>query len=315
MSNIDQYLGPGWTQTGPGSYVLPTTTITTGQNSFRLTPIIGSNYDDFSKSPVGRKVASGFRREVSDKYKVTINQEVAAQEADYAAKRQLVPADIQKKMEEDKRSQGVQLQDRVANLVSEITTLDNVISQASVDIASLQPVANSFFKGDFFGQPVNAFLEVAAMRLAYRIDLPEYSYADWQKSLKAAYEVKRLNAVVELSNKQKAWLSQQLEQARLAANANTFRAPGSVSVARPLFMTSAGTVAVVETAAITLQTAIRAAITALGGLVASVGAGFAVGVSALFYSSKLANGELPERYAFRTPLSDLAPELSLPALQ
>ncbi len=85
------------------------------------------------------------------------------------------------------------------------------------------------------------------------------------------------------------------EQARAAAEAirtaNTFRVPGSASAAGPLFMTSAGTVAVIDAASVTLQAAIRAAITALGGLAASVGAGVVVGVSALFYSSKLGNGE------------------------
>lgn len=107
----------------------------------------------------------------------------------------------------------------------------------------------------------------------------------------------------------------QAEQARLTAaneavrNANTFRAPGPASAAGSLFMTSAGTVTVVEAAALTLQAAIRAAISALSGVVASVGAGLVVGVSALFYSSKLANGELSERYAFSTPVSDLIPDL------
>ncbi|AFY22381.1 S-type pyocin domain-containing protein [Pseudomonas sp. UW4] len=103
------------------------------------------------------------------------------------------------------------------------------------------------------------------------------------------------------------------EQARAAAealrSANAFHATGAASAAGPLFMTSAGTVAVVEAASVTLQAAIRTAISALGGLVASVGAGAVVGVSALFYSSSLSNGELPKRYAFSTPLSDLASEI------
>lgn len=37
--------------------------------------------------------------------------------------------------------------------------------------------------------------------------------------------------------------------------------------------------------------------------------GFLVGVSALIYSARLGNGELPQRYALNTPLSDLAPAL------
>ncbi|MFV0933227.1 S-type pyocin domain-containing protein, partial [Pseudomonas jessenii] len=102
-------------------------------------------------------------------------------------------------------------------------------------------------------------------------------------------------------------------QARAAAeiirSANTFRASGTASAAGPLFTTAAGTVAVIEAASITLQAAIRTAITALGGLVASVGVEFVVGVTALFYSSKLGNGELPERYAFSTPLSDLTHDI------
>ena len=90
--------------------------------------------------------------------------------------------------------------------------------------------------------------------------------------------------------------------------ANTFRAPGPASVG-PLFITSAGTAAVIDAATVTLQAAIRSAIANLTSLVAGTASGLLVGVSALVYSPKLANGELPERYAFSTPLSDLAPEL------
>ncbi|MBH3403546.1 S-type pyocin domain-containing protein [Pseudomonas glycinae] len=104
------------------------------------------------------------------------------------------------------------------------------------------------------------------------------------------------------------------EQARIAAeairNAHTFRAPGAASATGPLFMTSAGVVAVAEAAAASLQAAVRSAIAGLGSLAASVGAGAVVGVSALVYSSKLGNGELPDRYAFSTPLSDLAPDFA-----
>ena len=104
------------------------------------------------------------------------------------------------------------------------------------------------------------------------------------------------------------------EQARIAAeairNAHTFRAPGAASATGPLFMTSAGVVAVAEAAAASLQATVRGAIAGLGSLAASVGAGAVVGVSALVYSSKLGNGELPDRYAFSTPLSDLAPDFA-----
>jgi hypothetical protein len=43
-------------------------------------------------------------------------------------------------------------------------------------------------------------------------------------------------------------------------------------------------------------------------LVEGVASGFLLGASALLYSSKLGNGELPPRFAFSTPLSDLAPD-------
>ncbi len=98
------------------------------------------------------------------------------------------------------------------------------------------------------------------------------------------------------------------EQARVAETiriANTFHAPGPASATSPLFMTSAGTAAVIDAASVTLQAAIRSSIAALTGFAAGTVSGFFVGVSALVYSSKLANGELPERYAFSTPLSDL----------
>ncbi|PHN38723.1 HNH nuclease [Pseudomonas avellanae] len=110
------------------------------------------------------------------------------------------------------------------------------------------------------------------------------------------------------------------EQARIAAEAvrtaNTFRAPGPLSATAPVIMTAAGTIAVIEAATVTLQAAIRSAVAALTNLAAGTASGLLVGVSALVYSPKLANGELPERYAFNTPLSDLTPEFGkdLPAI-
>lgn len=96
--------------------------------------------------------------------------------------------------------------------------------------------------------------------------------------------------------------------ATAAGLANTYHLKGAVAVTQPLFMTTAGAIAIVETAALTLQAAIRAAITGLTAAAASVASGLLVGVSALVYSPKLANGELPERYTFSSPLSDIAPD-------
>lgn len=370
MSNVDQYLGPGWKQTGPNSYELPGIPVT--GSSFDFGSPSGSRGDDFINDPVMRKIAASLGKTISVGYTSLINNAVSAQEINYLAKRQLIPVDLQKAIEDNKRASGIEPEDNVANLISEINSLDNAILQASHQIVSLQPVADSFYKGSFFGQPVNAFIREATRLEAYHEAHRNVTYDNWQKSLQAAYELKRLAEIVGLATRQKNWLSSQLEearntaaaekadkqariaaeaeakriadeaaaaqaariaaeaeaarlaaeaeaqrlaaedeQARLAAEAvrvaNTYRASGTASMAGPLFMTSAGIVAVVDTAAITLQAAIRSAISALGGFVASVGAGLVVGVSALFYSSKLANGELPERYAFSMPLSDLSP--------
>jgi len=92
-------------------------------------------------------------------------------------------------------------------------------------------------------------------------------------------------------------------EATAAGLANTYHLKGAVA-----FVTTAGAIAIVETAALTLQAAIRAAITGLTAAAASLASGLLVGVSALVYSPKLANGELPERYTFSSPLSDIAPD-------
>lgn len=189
---------------------------------FGTGPVGGGGYgDDFSNSKIGRKVAANARKEVSENYKVPINNAVAAQEADYAAKRQLIPDELQRKIEEDKRKSDVKADDRVANLWSEIGSMDTIISQTVLETISLQAVANSFYKRDFFEQPINTFITEAAARLAYRIADSKKSFEDWQKSLKAAYEIKRLKDLAELANQQKARSRSQVEEARINAEAAT----------------------------------------------------------------------------------------------
>lgn len=91
------------------------------------------------------------------------------------------------------------------------------------------------------------------------------------------------------------------------AKANQFHIAGAVAATRPMFVTSAGTIATVEGAALGLGRAIQLAIASLTDVLAGTASGFFVGVAALIYSPKLANGELPERFSFSTPLSDLVP--------
>lgn len=103
------------------------------------------------------------------------------------------------------------------------------------------------------------------------------------------------------------------EQSRVAIHltrlAHTFRAQGAASASQTVFMTSAGTIAAAEGAAVTLRAAISAAMVTLGELAASTASGLFVGVSALVYSPKLGNGELPERFALGTPVSTFVPGL------
>ncbi|SCY98358.1 S-type pyocin domain-containing protein [Pseudomonas sp. NFACC37-1] len=91
------------------------------------------------------------------------------------------------------------------------------------------------------------------------------------------------------------------------AKANQFHIAGAVAATQPMIVTSAGTIAAVEGAASGLGRAIQLAIASLADVLAGTASGFFVGIAALVYSPKLANGELPERFAFSTPLSDLVP--------
>ena len=183
------------------------------EQTFSSGPIGGGGYNDFANSPMERDVMIENRGIVRQQYGVLINDAVKAQESDYAAKRELIPANVQKRIENDKLVKEVNSKDRVASMTSEIASLNQIVSQTSLDIISLQVVANSFYRQNFFDRPINAFIERAAGLISYRIQLPEQSYLDWLASLKAAYEVKRLNDVVEFANKVKL----NAEEARVAA--------------------------------------------------------------------------------------------------
>ncbi|CRM91175.1 MULTISPECIES: S-type pyocin domain-containing protein [Pseudomonas] len=134
------------------------------------------------------------------------------------------------------------------------------------------------------------------------------NHASFIRSYQAAYAAKLIQAQIDVLNTQAAAARQALLEARQIQAANRFSVSGPAAKAGALLVTTAGTVISVETTTLSLRAAVSAAIAALNGLVASVGAGLIVGISALFYSPKLANGELPERYTFSTPLSDLLPD-------
>lgn len=184
------------------------------QQTYGTGPVWGGGYDDTFNNPMLVRILASLRNTISAGYKSLINKDVSDQETEYAATRQLIPADLQKEIEDDKLANKVRPEDRVANLTSEITTVDRVISQTNQQIASLQPIADSFYKGNFFGEPVNAFLRVATQLEMRHESNRNYTYDDWRKSLLSAYELKRLADVIDLATRQKALLTPQLEEAR-----------------------------------------------------------------------------------------------------
>ncbi|TWR93093.1 S-type Pyocin [Pseudomonas saxonica] len=133
--------------------------------------------------------------------------------------------------------------------------------------------------------------------------------AEEQARVAAEAEVRRVaeeqaRAAAETEAKRVA--EEQVRVAEAIRVANTFVASGPAAATSPLFMTASGVLDVIDAAGVTLQAAIRSAVAALSNVAAGTASGLMVGVTALIYSPKLANGELPERYAFSTPLSDLA---------
>jgi len=129
------------------------------------------------------------------------------------------------------------------------------------------------------------------------------------KSESVRFLINASNAFVDLTNRAQLVATEQSRIKAVRAE-NTFRNPAPASAAQAVVMTSVGTIAIAEEITITLQAAIRAAVVTLGEFAASTASGLLVGVSALIYSPKLANGELAERYALGTPVSTIAPELN-----
>ncbi|MDR2315273.1 MAG: S-type pyocin domain-containing protein [Pseudomonas sp.] len=91
--------------------------------------------------------------------------------------------------------------------------------------------------------------------------------------------------------------------------ANTYSTSGSTALISSVVLTAAGTVSS-NIPLFSLRTVLGTAIGALEDYAIAVGSGFIAGVSALLYSPRLGNGELPDRYSLQTPLSDLSPHVS-----
>lgn len=86
-----------------------------------------------------------------------------------------------------------------------------------------------------------------------------------------------------------------------------FPIPGAAAATGPVFTLVGSSLAISSEATLAIQAALRAAVAMAVESLTAVAAPTLAGFAALLYSPKLANGELPERYAFSTPLSELAP--------
>lgn len=212
----------------------------------------------------------------------------------------------------------------------EKAVVDSMIKQSNAELISSAATANAFFGRDPLARGIkNGAVDfVNAFQKPGNPNTPLSTYKKWSDSITAAYRVKilseKINILTEKSNALTKTIAtaQAEEDARLAAEAEairrayTFQAQGSVAAAQPLFIVSSGVIAVAEATATLLAAAIRSAIVGLASAVAGSASAVAVGVfSLLAFPSKLGNGELPERYSFSTPLSDLAPGLSSQELQ
>ncbi|WP_053149193.1 S-type pyocin domain-containing protein [Pseudomonas sp. P97.38] len=110
------------------------------------------------------------------------------------------------------------------------------------------------------------------------------------------------------------------EEARKAAEAEILRVaqaqaltgraypiPGTAAAVGPVFTLVGSSLAISPETTLAIQAALRAAVAMAIESLTAIAAPTLAGFAALLYSPKLANGELPERYAFSTPLSELAP--------
>lgn len=112
-------------------------------------------------------------------------------------------------------------------------------------------------------------------------------------------------ARIEAAEQAQRLVDDELRRLELARAANTYQVHGAAAHPQLGFTTPNGVMELAEDMMVALRAAIRAAVATLFSLAAGTATGFMVGVGALVYSPELANGELPKRYMFSYPLSDL----------
>lgn len=213
----------------------------------------------------------------------------------------------------------------IARLANELAAHQTLIAEKTTLLAQHQVAANAFYGSTPIGKDLNAFVERILSRSTAGTSFGDI-FQEWNVSLNAAYETRALQAALARLSARADALRAEIdsalaqEQARLEAErfateaaakaeaerlANTYPVLGSMAAAGPTVITAAGAV-VPAAAQLAVRTSIGSAIGGLTALANGVAAGVFVGVSALFYSSRMGNGELPKRYALQTPLSDLA---------
>ncbi|WP_165668879.1 S-type pyocin domain-containing protein [Metapseudomonas otitidis] len=248
----------------------------------------------------------------------TIERDMAAACAAYLPQ---VPADVDAEV-------ATAVGDKVSGLEKtklEKAVVDAALEQAEKLLGEKIAVSRAFYGREFFYHTKVTGNGADFANKLYRSGRePSVSvYRRWEESARAAFQTRvlreKIRVLKEKSTALAAAVAKGEEEQRQAAEAlkaaNTYRVPGKVAAAAPMVTTAAGTVTVINNAITTLQGAIRAAMAALAGFAASTAAGLMVGVTALVYSPKLANGERPERYSLSTPLSDLAPGLGQQELE
>lgn len=215
----------------------------------------------------------------------------------------------------------------VAGLLQELSIRDALTAKKTAEAAEASTVADRFYGMDPLSISVDQQMKTVVALMQSDQDLGSiHDFA--QKSHEAAYKrrfaLHALTLLTEQSNvlrvqlaqlqAQEAAAAEQAEAQRLEQErqqqisaANTFKALGESSSTGAHILGVAGVIAVSDGGVLSLQAAIRAAISALAQLAAGTVSGMFVGVSALVYTPKLGNGELPPRFAVTLPLSELSP--------
>jgi len=237
-------------------------------------------------------------------------------------------ADIQKRYSHHYANLDNQLDTEITHLVRQVQTA--AVSQTEQQLIAVRQLivlkgnalreATTKIKLFSVRDPVNQNAMIVngqefakhLQRAVHRRKKPSAVYLSFSDAVTALHERKLLAQSLNRLEKKAASLSAAIAaeraQAEAVRKANTYHASGQLAATGAAFITAAGNVAS-STVDFSLRAAISSAIGALAGFTSAVASGFLVGVSALIYSPRLGNGELPQRYALNTPLSDLAPAL------